>query len=71
MVNVGCIPIWLANIVRTKKKNGVIQVFIDFRDLNKACLKDDFPVPHIELLIGATTGLGTDIQDITRLNASG
>lgn len=26
-----------------KKKNGQIHIYIDFRDLNKACPKDDFP----------------------------
>lgn len=31
-------------------------VYIDFRDLNKACPKDDFPIPHIKLLIDGTTG---------------
>ena len=24
---------------------------VDFRDLNKACLKDDFPLPHIDVII--------------------
>lgn len=28
-------------------------MYIDFRDLNKACPKDDFPIPHIELFIDA------------------
>lgn len=39
-----------------KKKNGQIRVCIDFRNLNKACPKDDFLVPHMELLIDVTTG---------------
>lgn len=39
-----------------KKKNRQIRVSIDFRDLNKAYPKDDFLVPHMELLIDATTG---------------
>ena len=29
---------------------------MDFRDLNNACPKDDFPVPITELLMDATTG---------------
>ena len=49
-------PTWLANIVPVKKKNGQIRVCIDFRDLNKACPKDDFPLPITELLVDATTG---------------
>lgn len=47
-------PIWLANVVLVKKKNGQIQVCINFRDLKKTCPKNDFPVSHIELLIDAT-----------------
>ena len=29
---------------------------MDFRDLNKACPKDDFPHPHIGVLVDNTTG---------------
>ena len=29
---------------------------IDFTDLNKACPKDSFPLPHIDMLVDATTG---------------
>ncbi|GAA0184801.1 hypothetical protein LIER_32089 [Lithospermum erythrorhizon] len=48
-------PTWLANIVPTRKKNGQIRVCADFRDLNHACPKDDFPLPIPDLLIDATT----------------
>ncbi|NAU33237.1 hypothetical protein EE082_27575, partial [Klebsiella pneumoniae] len=44
-------PLWLANVVPVRKKNGQIRVCIDFRDLNKACPKDDFPLPIPELMI--------------------
>ena len=30
------------------EENGKMRVCIDFTDLNKACLKDSFPLPHIE-----------------------
>ncbi|PKU60192.1 RNA-directed DNA polymerase [Dendrobium catenatum] len=46
---------WIANIVPVKKKNGQIRVCIDFRDLNKACPKDDFPLPVSELLVDNTS----------------
>jgi hypothetical protein len=36
---------WLANIVPVEKKNGQVWVCQDFRDLNRACPKDDFPPP--------------------------
>ncbi|KAG9453463.1 hypothetical protein H6P81_006367 [Aristolochia fimbriata] len=49
-------PSWIANIVPVKKKTGQIRVCVDFRDLNKACPKDDFPLPIIELMVDATTG---------------
>ncbi|KAG9442391.1 hypothetical protein H6P81_018245 [Aristolochia fimbriata] len=49
-------PSWIANIVPVKKKTGQIRVCVDFRDLNKACPKDDFPLPITELMVDATTG---------------
>lgn len=49
-------PTWLANIVPVKKKNGQIRVCVDFRDLNKACPKDEFPLPNIDTLVDATAG---------------
>ena len=38
---------WVSNIVPVNKKRGTIRVCINFRDLNKACPKDNFPTPHI------------------------
>ncbi|KAL0333076.1 UNVERIFIED_CONTAM: Transposon Tf2-12 polyprotein [Sesamum calycinum] len=43
-------------IIPVRKKNGQIRVCVDFRDLNSACPKDDFPLPIAELMIDATTG---------------
>ncbi|KAG9454401.1 hypothetical protein H6P81_007305 [Aristolochia fimbriata] len=48
-------PSWIANIVPVKKKTGQIRVCVDLRDLNKACPKDDFPLPITELMVDATT----------------
>ena len=42
---------WLSNIVPVKKKNGQIRCCVDFRNLNKACPKDEFPLPNMDLLI--------------------
>ena len=39
-----------------KKKSGKWQVCVDFMDLNKACLKDPFPMPKIDRLVDATVG---------------
>ncbi|KAK1563904.1 hypothetical protein Q3G72_034940 [Acer saccharum] len=49
-------PNWLANVMVVKKKNGKWRVCIDFTDLNKACPKDSFPLPHIDMLVDATAG---------------
>ena len=44
-------PRWLSNIVPIKKRNGQIRCCVDFRNLNKACPKDEFPLPNMDLLI--------------------
>jgi len=49
-------PKWLSNIIPVKKKNGQIRCCVDFRNLNKACLKDEFPLPNIDLLLDSTMG---------------
>ena len=49
-------PDWLANVVVVKKKNGKWRICINFTDLNKACPKDPFLLPHIDMLVDATTG---------------
>ena len=48
-------PTWISGIVPVRKKNGQILVCVDFRDLNNACPKDEFPLPIPELMIDATT----------------
>ena len=40
---------WLANVVMVPKKNGKWRMCIDFTNLNKACLKDDYPYPALTL----------------------
>ncbi|KAJ9678147.1 hypothetical protein PVL29_022899 [Vitis rotundifolia] len=49
-------PKWLANVVPVPKKDDKMRVCVDFRDLNKASPKDDFPLPHINMLVNSTTG---------------
>jgi hypothetical protein len=46
-------PEWLANTVMVKKANVKWRLCIDFTDLNKACPKDEFPLPRIDSLIDA------------------
>ncbi|XP_013614663.1 PREDICTED: uncharacterized protein LOC106320859 [Brassica oleracea var. oleracea] len=49
-------PEWLANPVVVKKKNGKWRICVDFTDLNKACPKDNYPLPHIDRLVESTAG---------------
>ena len=48
-------PEWLANVVLVKKANGKWRMCMDFTDLNKACLKDSFPLPRIDQLVDSIT----------------
>ncbi|KAI5397016.1 hypothetical protein KIW84_063009 [Lathyrus oleraceus] len=47
-------PQWVANIVLVPKKDGKVWMCVDYRDLNKASPKDDFPLPHIDMLVDNT-----------------
>ena len=49
-------PNWLANVVLVKKAIGEWWLCIDFTDVNRACQKDSFPLPQIDLIIDATAG---------------
>ena len=49
-------PEWLSNIVMVKKLNRKWRICIDYIDLNKACLKDSFPLPRIDQLVDTTAG---------------
>ncbi|XP_073066041.1 uncharacterized protein [Primulina eburnea] len=49
-------PEWLANVVLVPKNGGKWRLCIDFTDLNKACPKDLFPLPRIDLLVDSTAG---------------
>ena len=47
-------PDWLANVVMVKKANGKWRMCIDFTDLNKACPKDSYPLPRVDVLVDST-----------------
>ena len=49
-------PKWLANVVVVKKANGKWRLCIDFTDINRACPKDSFPLPRIDLIVDAIGG---------------
>ena len=44
-------PKWLDNVILVPKKDRKVRICVDYRDLNKACPKDNFPQPHIDVLI--------------------
>ena len=47
---------WLANVVLVKKANDNWRLCIDFTDVNRACPKDSFPLPPIDVIVDATAG---------------
>ena len=47
---------WLANVIHVPKNDGKVRVCVDFRDLNKVSPNDDFPLPHIDMLVDSTIG---------------
>ena len=47
---------WLANVVLVKKANGKWRICVNFKDLNKTCPKDSFPLPKIDQLMDTTAG---------------
>ena len=47
---------WISNIVPVSKYEKSIRVCTDFRDLNLACPKDDFPLPNIDMIVDMMAG---------------
>ena len=48
-------PDWLTNVVMVKKANGKWRMCTDFIDLNKACPKDSYLLPRVDVLVDSTT----------------
>jgi hypothetical protein len=42
---------WVANLVLVRKKNSEIRLCVDFRNLNKSSLKDNYPLPKINHIL--------------------
>ena len=49
-------PEWLANVILVKKANGKWRMCMDFTNLNKACLKESFPLSRIDQLVDSIVG---------------
>jgi hypothetical protein len=44
------------NLVPIDKKQGTIHVCVDYRDINKACPKDNFPTPFVVQIVDDCVG---------------
>ena len=42
---------WVSNLVDVTTKTGEIRLCIDFRNLNRASLKDNYPLPKMEHIL--------------------
>ncbi|GKV15290.1 hypothetical protein SLEP1_g26087 [Rubroshorea leprosula] len=42
---------WLSNVVPVVKKNGKLRIYVNFRNLNLATPKDEYPMPIADLLV--------------------
>ncbi len=47
---------WIFNMVPINNPSSDIRIYTNFRDLNKACPKDDFPLPNIDMIFDLTIG---------------
>jgi hypothetical protein len=47
-------PSWLANHVLVKMLDGSWSMCINYTSLNKACPKDEYPLPHIYQIVDST-----------------
>jgi ribonuclease HI len=47
---------WVSNLVPTRKKTGEIRLCIDFRNLNKVSLKDNYPFPKMDHILQKVVG---------------
>ncbi|KAL0449228.1 UNVERIFIED_CONTAM: hypothetical protein Slati_1479200 [Sesamum latifolium] len=49
------VPEWLSNVVLVPKPGGKWRMCIDYRDLNKMCSKDYYPLSRIDQLVDSTS----------------
>jgi hypothetical protein len=47
---------WVSNPIPIDKKGGSIPVCVDYRDINKACPKDNFPTPFVDQIVDDCAG---------------
>jgi hypothetical protein len=42
---------WVANLVPVRKKSGEIRLCVDFQNLNRVSLKDNYPLPKMDYIL--------------------
>jgi hypothetical protein len=47
---------WVANLFLVRKKNGEIKLCVDFRNLNRSSLKDNYPLPKMDHVLKKEVG---------------
>jgi hypothetical protein len=47
---------WVSNLVPVNKKQGMIRVCVDYRDINKSCPKDNYPTPFVDQIVDDCAG---------------
>ena len=47
---------WVSNLVAVRNKTGEIRLCIDFRNLNRASVKDNYPFPKMEHILQRVVG---------------
>ena len=47
---------WLANLVLARKKKGEIRLCVDFKNMNKVSLKDNYPLPKMDHILQRVVG---------------
>jgi hypothetical protein len=47
---------WVENLVPVRKKNGEIRLCVDFRNLNRSSLKDNYPLPKMDHVLEKMVG---------------
>ena len=49
---------WCSNLVVVRKKNGQLRICINFRNLKISCIKDNYSLPDMEILLQRVIGSG-------------
>jgi hypothetical protein len=47
---------WVVNLVPVRKKNGDIRLCVDFRNLDRSSLKDNYPLPEMDHVLEKVVG---------------